>query len=139
MSTKTFLLHAYYCPGPFYWGWWMSADLIENDEPNHNLFESQWLKMEWMLEIAKGYAEQTGAANLPAVSRFGHDLAKAFYLAFPLGLILEGSDWNKADLVYANHKVYETIAQTRRIIKRFKGKASHDSLKDVPIFRKARL
>lgn len=111
---KEFLIHAKYCEGPFYMGWWLYTDPIVNGKA---LYSKSFNEGHWHRNL--GESPGTGEI-LQVVTKHGHDLpkprrhndafAEAFSLAFPHGIRLSGENWRKLDLETSTIQLFSLTA-----------------------------
>jgi len=75
-------IYAEYCPGPWFWGWWLYAVPIVDDKPDRDRYTC--LKFDWQLNPLR---EQL--LNLPPSYEVGnvYVTAKTFVVRHPAGLV----------------------------------------------------
>lgn len=102
MRMAEFLIHAKYCAGPFYMGWWLYTNLIVDGRALHS---KEFNNSHWHRYLGES-PETTEILQL--VAKHGHDLpkprrysdafAEAFSLAFPHGIKVSGESCRKLNL-----------------------------------------
>jgi hypothetical protein len=91
-----YLLHAEYCAGPFYMGWWLYIDPIVDGRARYSKRfvddgGSRWIhgdpdgNTRRIVAIAK-----TLGVSLPEYHRYKDDTAEDFASAFPSGILIDG-------------------------------------------------
>jgi len=89
-------LYAEYCPGPWYWGWWLYAAPIVEDKPDWE--HSVWLKYEWRVNAIR---TQIMGLEASYQNQAAYKTATAFVTRYPSGMLCQvegdGRRWTKLE------------------------------------------